>query len=140
MAELSTYMEDRIVNFMRNVAITGQAAVYVGLFCAASTEEEDLAALDAELEAGTITSEESGGGYARELAGLSASSNGVSANAGDITFDTATGAWGTITHCALIDLITAGNVIMWSRFDAFKAVASGDTYKINTGDLDVVIV
>jgi len=128
MAELSTYMEDRIVNFMRNVAITGQAAVYVALFTA-----------DNGLEAGTITGEVSGGSYARELAGLSASADGVSANAADITFPTATASWGTVTHVALMDAITAGNVIMHSILDASKVVGSGDTFKINTGDLDVTI-
>lgn len=128
MAELSTYMEDRIVNFMRNVAITGQAAVYVALFTA-----------DDGLEAGTITSEVSGGSYARQLAGLSASSDGVSANAADITFPTATASWGTITHVALIDALTAGNVIMHSALDASKTVNDGDTFKINAGDLDVTV-
>jgi len=139
MAELSTYMRDRIVNFMRNVAITGEAAVYVGLFCAASTDEGDLAALDAELKAGTITKEVSGGSYARELVGLAAPSDGVSANAADITFTTATGNWGTVTHVALMDALTAGNVCMWSRLDAFKAVNSGDTFKMNADDLDVTV-
>ena len=129
MAELSTYMEDRIVNFMRNTAITGQAAVYVALFTA-----------DDGLEAGTITSEVSGGSYARELAGLSVSSDGISSNAGDITFTTASASWGTITTVALLDASTAGNVIMYSALDASKTVASGDTFKINTGDLDVTIV
>ena len=128
MAELSTYMEDRIVNFMRAVAITGEAAVYVALFTS-----------DAGLEGGVITSEVTGGSYARELAGLSASSDGTSSNAADITFTTATASWGTITHVALIDAITAGNVIMHSALDASKTVGSGDTFKINAGDLDVTI-
>lgn len=128
MSELSTYMEDRIVNFMRNVAITGEAAVYVGLWTA-----------DDGLEANTQTSEVSGGSYARELAGLSASSDGTSSNASDITFTTATGSWGTITTVALLDASTAGNVLMYSPLDASKAVASGDTFKINAGDLDVTI-
>jgi len=128
MAELSTYMEDRIVNFMRAVAITGEAAVYVALFTA-----------DDGLEAGTITSEVSGGSYARQLAGLSASSDGTSSNASDITFPTATANWGTVTHIALIDAATAGNVIMYSALDASKTVNDGDTFKINAGDLDVTI-
>ena len=128
MADLSTYMEDRIINFMRNVAITGEAAVYVGLFTA-----------DDGLEAGTITSEVTGGSYARELAGLSAAADGVSANAGDISFTTATAEWGLITHAALIDAITAGNVIMHSALAANKQVDIGDTFKILAGELDVTI-
>jgi len=121
-------MEDQIVNFMRNVAITGEAAAYVALFTA-----------DDGLEAGTITSEVSGGSYARQLAGLSASSDGVSANAADIEFPTATASWGTVTHVALMDAESGGNVIMHSALDASKAVGNGDTFKILAGELDVTI-
>jgi len=129
MAELSTYMEDRIINFMRNVAITGQAAVYVGLWTA-----------DDGLEANTQTSEVSGYDYARQLVGLSASSDGTSDNDSDITFPTANGGnWGTITHVALLDASTAGNVIMHSTLDASKTVNDGDTFKINAGELDVTV-
>ena len=128
MADLSTYMEDRIINFMRNVAITGEAAVYVGLFTA-----------DGGLESGTLDNEVAGGSYARELAGLSAAADGVSANAGDISFTTATAEWGLITHAALIDALTAGNVIMHSALAASKQVDSGDTFKILAGELDVTI-
>ena len=107
MAELSTYMEDRIINFMRNVAITGQVAMWLALFTA-----------DDGLEAGTITSEVPNAyGYARELIGLSASSDGTSSNAAAITFTTASGgAWGTVVSVAIIDSVTwgAGNVIMYS--------------------------
>ena len=131
MAELSTYMEDRIVNFMRGVAITGQAAAYVALFTDAASV--------AGLEAGTLTGEVSGGSYARELAGLTVSADGVSANAADITFPTASAAWGTVTYVALMDAITAGNVLMHSALDVAKVVGSGDTFKINAGDLDVTI-
>jgi len=131
MAELSTYMEDRIVNFMRNVAITGQAAAYVALF----TGSASLVGL----EAGTLTGEVSGGSYARQLAGLSASADGVSANAADITFPTATADWGIITYCALMDAVTAGNVLMYSALDATKTIASGDTFKINATQLAVSV-
>jgi len=127
MAELSDYMEDRIVNFMRNVAVTGEAAAYVALYTAAPSD------------AGGGT-EVSGGSYARELAGLSAPSpSGVTSNAADITFTTATGDWGTITHVGLLDALTGGNLLMWSALDASKTVSSGDTFKINAGDLDVTI-
>ena len=128
MAELSTYMEDRIVNFMRNVAITGQAAVYVGLWTANDG-----------LEWNTQTSEVSGGSYAKQIVGLSASSDGTSSNASDITFPTATAGWGTVSTIALLDASSGGNVIMYSALDSNKTVNDGDTFKINSGDLDVTI-
>ncbi len=130
MAEFSDYFENAIINLMRNTAFT-QVAAYVALFKSPVS--------DAELEAGTLTNEVSGGAYARQLAGLSAPANGVTANAADITFPTATVAWGTVTHAALMDAATAGNVLMWSLLDASKVVGIGDTFKINLGDLDVTV-
>lgn len=127
MAEFTDYAENKILNLMRNVAWT-EFAAYVALFTAAPSD------------AGGGT-EVSGGSYARELAGLSEAtgSGGATSNAADITFTTATAAWGTITHIALMDAITAGNMIMWSPVTVEKTVGDGDTYKINAGDLDVTV-
>ena len=130
MAEFAEYFENAIINLMRNVAFT-EVAVYVGLFTDSSSV--------ADLEAGTITEEVTGGSYARELAGLSAASEGTSSNAGDITFTTATGDWGIVTYIALMDAITAGNVLMHTALDAAKTVNTGDTFVISTGDLDVAV-
>lgn len=121
MSEFTTYMENKIIDDMLRTT-----AAYVALYTAAPSD------------AGGGT-EVSGGSYARELAGLSAASSGLSANASAITFTTATASWGTITHLGLFDASTAGNLMMWSPLDASKAVASGDTFKINAGELDVVV-
>jgi len=127
MAEFTDYAENKILNLMRSVAWT-EFAAYVALFTAAPSD------------AGGGT-EVSGGSYARQLAGLSAASGtgGTTSNASDITFPTATADWGTVTHCALMDAVTAGNMIMWSALDTSKTVASGDTFKISAGDLDVTV-
>jgi len=125
MAEFTDYFENAIIETMRATGITA-AAAYVALFTTATTD------------AGGGT-EVSGGSYARELAGLSAASGGASSNAADITFTTATANWGTVTHVALYDAITAGNMLMHSILDASKTVNSGDTFKINAGDLDVTV-
>ena len=130
MAEFSTYMENVIINLMRNTAFT-QIPAYVALFTSTAT--------GAELEAGTLTNEVSGGAYARQLAGLSAPSDGVSSNGADITFPTATANWGTVAFVALMDAATVGNVLMYSALDVNKVVNSGDTFKINLGDLDVTV-
>ena len=127
-ANLSTYMENRIIEFMRGNAITGEAAVYVGLFTA-----------DGGLEAGTLDNECSGGSYARELAGLDAAADGVTQNGANITFTTATAAWGTVTHFALIDAVTAGNVIMHGVLTAPRAVGDGDTAQFNATTLSITI-
>ena len=125
MAEFSNYMENKIIEVMRATAFAA-AAAYVALY---TTDPTDA-------DTGT---EVSGGAYARQLAGLTAGADGLSSNAADITFPTATAAWGTITHLGIRDALTLGNLYMYSILDASKVVASGDTFKINAGDLDVSI-
>ena len=123
MAELTDYVENEILNLMRGVAWTAFNA-YVALFTTATTD------------AGGGT-EVSGGSYARQLVGLSAASGagGLTSNAADITFPTATADWGTVTHIAIMDAATLGNMIMHSPLDASKAIAVGDTFKINATEL-----
>lgn len=127
MAEFTDYAENKILNLMRNVAWT-EFAAYVGLFTAAPSD------------AGGGT-EVSGGDYARELADLSEAtgSGGATSNANDITFTTATAAWGTITHIGIFDAVSGGNLIMWTAIDVEKTVGDGDTFKINAGELDLTV-
>lgn len=143
MSEFSDYMENKIIEVMRATNFTAVAA-YVALFISADTEEATLAAVDARLEAGTLTDEVATAGgtlYTRELAGLSEASGGASSNAAAIEFPTAGADWGIVTHVALMDGDTrgAGNVFMWSRLDATKEVKNGDTFKINSAELDVTV-
>ena len=127
MAEFTDFMENKIIDHMlRAQAYTVATQVWVGLYTTTTND------------AGGGT-EVTGGAYARKLAGLSAATGGASSNATDITFPTATASWGTITHVALLDAESAGNMLMHSPLDASKAVASGDTFKINAGDLDVTV-
>ena len=92
--EFSTYFENAIIETMRSTNITA-AAAYVALFLDAAVESE--------LEAGTLTNEVSGNGYARQLVGLGVAADGASDNAAEIAFPQATGDWGVIEWVALMD-------------------------------------
>jgi hypothetical protein len=127
MAEFTDYMENKIIDhILRNQSFTPPATVYVALFTTATSD------------AGGGT-EVSGGSYARQAAGLSAASAGASSNAADITFPQATADWGTVTHCALFDAVSGGNMLMHTPLDASKTVNNGDTFRMNAGDLDVTV-
>jgi len=127
MAEFSDFMENKIIDHMlRNQAYTPPTTVYVALFTTATDD------------AGGGT-EVSGGAYARQAVTLAAASGGASENSADITFPQATADWGTITHVALMDAETGGNMLMHTAIDASKTVNNGDTFKINAGDLDVTV-
>ena len=127
MAEFTDYAENKMLNLMRDVAWT-EFAAYVALFTAAPSD------------AGGGT-EVTGGSYARQLVGLSEAtgSGGTTSNAADITFPTATASWGTVTHVAIMDAVTTGNMIMHSALDVSKTVDDGDAFKISAGDLGAVI-
>ena len=78
--------------------------------------------------------------YARKStagADWTTASSGALANANAITFVEATGSWGTITHFALYDLLTIGNMLAHGALTASKAIDSGDTASFGAGDLDV---
>jgi len=127
MAEMSNYLEDALINAtLRNTSYTSPTTVYVALF---TTDPTD---------AGTGT-EVSGGSYARVSVSFGAPSNGVTTNSGAVTFPTATGSWGTITHIGLMDALTTGNLLYHTALDASKAVASGDIFTIGTGNLSVTL-
>ena len=127
MTALSTYFENAICNLLRDTSFT-EFNAYVGLWTA-----------DDGLEGGTITSECTGGSYARELCAFGAPADGVMSNTAAITFTTATAAWGTVTHFAVMDALTVGNVIFHGALTATRAVGDGDTAQFNAGQLQITI-
>jgi hypothetical protein len=72
--------------------------------------------------------EPSGNAYARVEVPSSywnAASGGSLTNATAISFPRATGSWGTLTHFALFDAATSGNMKRHGTLDASLAVTSG---------------
>jgi hypothetical protein len=136
MAALSDYIENAIINhILRNQAFTPPTTVYLALFTVVTGLEADLG----------VTGEVSGGSYARQTCALNAASGGSSANTSEVTFPTATVAWGTVTHWALVDHVsntnwgTNVNVLMWGALDVSKVVGVGDVAKVSAGALVVTM-
>jgi hypothetical protein len=127
MAEMSNHLENAIINAtLRNTSYTSPAAVYVGLYTDDPGE-------------GNTGTEVSGGSYARTAVTFGAPSNGVSTNSASVTFPTATGTWGTVTHVGILDATTSGNLLYYTALDASKSIASGDVFTISTGNLSVTL-
>ena len=93
--------------------------------------------MPANLEAGTLTYEVSGGSYARQSVAFAAASNGTSATNATVTFPAASANWGTITHVAVMDAATAGNVLFWGAVTTAKTIETGDTFQVTSGNLTV---
>ena len=128
MAELSNFLENELMDhILRNLAYTSPTTVYVALFTDDPTDADS----------GT---EVSGGSYAREAVGATsgwAGSGGATDNAADVDFGTATANWGTVTHTAVMDAATAGNMLFHGALTASKTVNNGDSFKFAIGALDV---
>jgi len=127
MAEMSNYLENALINAtLRNTSYTSPATVYVGLYTSDPTDANS----------GT---EVSGGSYARTSVTFGAPSNGVSTNSAAVEFPQASGSWGTVTHIGILDASTSGNLLYHTALDTSKTIASGDVFKISTGNLSVTL-
>ena len=80
----------------------------------------------------------SGSGYARQSITFTVSGNNASNNAA-IEFPTASGSWGTITHVAVFDASTSGNMIAYASLTASKTIDTGDVLRVPAGDLDITL-
>lgn len=132
MAGKSDYLEAAILNHIfRTTALTQPGTLYVALFTAAPSD------------AGGGT-EVAGGSYARASVGSADADWSAPSgdprqvgNAGAITFPTATGTWGTLTHFAIMDAASAGNQLYWGALTSTPTISSGMTPSFAAGALTV---
>jgi hypothetical protein len=136
MSAASNYLENKVLDHvLTGTAYTQPAARYLALFTNTSTNAAT------NLEAGTLTDEisTSATAYAREVVTFAAASSGSSATNATVTFDAATANWGTITHVAVMDASTSGNVLFWGAVTTAKTIETGDTFQVTSGNLTVAL-
>jgi hypothetical protein len=127
----STFLENKLIDHVyRNTSYTSPAAVYCALFTSTATL--------AELAAGTLTHEVSGGAYARVATTFGAGSAGVS-SASTVTFATASAGWGTVRYVAIMDAATAGNVLSYAQLSSDVTVNTSNTFQFNSGSLQATV-
>jgi hypothetical protein len=89
---------------------------------------------------GTNVTEPVGNAYARvsvtnNSTNFPAASARAKSNGTDVVFPTATGSWGTITHFALYDALTAGTFVAWGALTVPVSVINSATVTFVTGSL-----
>jgi hypothetical protein len=123
----SNYLENKLLDHvLRNVAYTSPSTVYIALYTSDPGEANS----------GT---EVSGTAYARTVGAWGAAASGQSQNSGSVTFPTAGGSWGTITHFAVFDASTSGNMLVYGALGGSVAVASGTRPTFDTATLTVTL-
>ncbi len=128
MGSFTDYWENEILDHLFGKGSYTPPTIYVGLSTADPTDDASGLA------------EPSGNSYARAAttgADWNVASGGTLDNANEITFPEASGNWGTLTHFALFDAASAGNMLAHGSLSISKSIGSGDTAKFATGDLDV---
>jgi hypothetical protein len=122
---LSNYTENKILDHIVGKTSFTMPTVWIGLSTANPGETASGLAEPVAMA------------YARvAVAGLwAAAASGSISNNAEIAFVTATGSWGTLTHFALFDAETTGNMLWYGSLTQSKAIVSGDTAKFEIGSL-----
>jgi len=125
MSAMSDYLELKFLDHFTGTASTSApSAVYLGLSTGSFADDNS----------GT---ELTGNNYSRKaITFASASSGSISSNA-SVEFDPATGSWGTVSHWAIFDASSAGNLLFHGAFTSSKVIASGDILKVASGSLTI---
>jgi hypothetical protein len=80
----------------------------------------------------------SGTAYARQSVAFTVTDNTAS-NSAAVEFPTATASYGTVTHVAVFDASTAGNMIAYAALSSSKTIDTGDVLRVPAGDLDITL-
>lgn len=133
----SDYLENVLLDEVFGGAdYTPPATLYIGLSTTAIGTDLDLAA---------IAEPPGGAGYARADVVNNAANwpatggDGTKANGTPITFDQATGDWGTVTHFFIADAVTAGNILAYGVLGTAKTIGNGDTASFGAGALTITL-
>jgi hypothetical protein len=125
MSAMSDYLELKVLDHvLGTTSYTMPSAVYLGLSTGSFGDDNS----------GT---ELTGNNYSRKAITFSSAASGTTSNDSTIEFSAATGSWGTVSHWALFDAASSGNMLIHGAFTASKAIASGDIVRIVAGDIDI---
>lgn len=137
----TTYLENKLLSFIfKNNAgsfATPGNSIYVGLATAVSDAEAgSLTEVNTSTQDANYTRQQvNAAGWT--LASSSTDQQTVT-NAANIEYSASSGvATYTVTHAFVADAATSGNILFVGALDASKAIASGDIFRINAGNLTI---
>lgn len=123
MAGFSNYLELQVAKWCWGAdSVTRPTAWYLALFTSDPADDNS----------GT---EVSGGAYARKSISLTTTANPVTGPTVQQVFTASGAAWGTVTHWAIFDAVSAGNQLGHGALTASKNVTDGDSITFDIGSL-----
>jgi hypothetical protein len=129
MGSFSNFWENEILDHVFGTGAYTAPTIYVGL----STADP--------LDDASGLAEPSGGAYARVAhSAWDVAASGATENTGTVTFPENTASWGTVTHFALFDALSGGNMLAHGSLNASKDLSStGQTPRFSDGELDITL-
>ena len=153
MSAASNYLEDKLLDHTlrgSSGAFTAPSTVYVALFSdsgsgVAAALESNTTGTDATSKWGYY--EINNGSYARQsvtFAAAGTTTTGTIETNATVSFPVATANYQTagstgqvVTHIALVDQSTSGNILFYGALTTSKTVSSGDQFTISSGNLSI---
>jgi len=133
MGSFGDFLENELLDHVFGAAAYAAPAT---LYMALSTADP--------LDDGSGLNEPVGGAYARasvtnDLTEWPAAAAGSKSNANQITFPTATALWGTVTHFAIMDAASGGNMLAHGSLTTPKTIDPGDTASFAASDVTITL-
>jgi hypothetical protein len=124
----SNFLETEILDHVfAGAAYTAPSTHYLALYTAAPGET-----------GGGTEVTTSGTAYVRKAVAFTTTGNTTS-NTASVEFPTATASFGTVTHVGVFDAVSSGNLMAYATLSSSKAIATGDVFRVPTGDLDITL-
>ena len=132
MSGLTQYAAKKLLDHMLDTAsFTAPSPAYLSLHTAGPT--------DSGSHANEVST--SGTGYARQsLAskmGAADLTSGVATNTATVTFGPALTSWGTLTHLAVEDAATVGNMLAWGLPSEAKNIGIGQSFQFAASQFSI---
>jgi len=121
----SNYLETKVLGHVFGGTAYTAPSKYVALFTSAPGEAGG-------------GGEVSGGSYARKPVTFTVSGNTAS-NDVVVEFPTASADWGTVTHMAIFDAVSGGNMLAYAALTASRTILAGDIARFPIGDITITL-
>lgn len=127
MANFSIYLAGKLLDAaLRNITYTAGANLHIALFTSGVG-----------LETNNQVNELSGSGYSRKAVTFDTPTDDTTQNSANVSFGPATADWEPVTHAAIVDSSTAGEILYWVDINPDVSVLDTEQFVFNAGDFVV---
>jgi hypothetical protein len=133
MSQATDYLENKILTgLLGGTNVTFPSKPYVGLLKSAPTDSSTGTEVD-----GTNYERVAVGGFGQGE--FTVDATGSATNAAAFTFNDAESDWGVVTHIALFDAATGGNMLLYGTLDTTATVEAGDIFRVPTNGFNISV-